>query len=43
MQVIAAVAEFESDLLIERIQAGINRAKATGKQFGTPPVLNKAE
>jgi putative DNA-invertase from lambdoid prophage Rac len=40
MQVIAAVAEFERDLLIERTQSGIIRAKAAGKQFGRPPVLN---
>jgi len=40
MQVIAAVAEFERDLLIERTQSGIIRAKANGKQFGRPPVLN---
>ncbi|WP_427551839.1 recombinase family protein (plasmid) [Methylomonas sp. MS20] len=40
MQVIAAVAEFERDLLIERTQAGIGRAKAAGKQFGRPPALN---
>ncbi|MDD2738432.1 MAG: recombinase family protein [Methylomonas lenta] len=40
MQVIAAVAEFERDLLIERTQAGISRAKAAGKQFGRPPALN---
>ena len=39
MQVIAAVAEFERDLLIERTQSGIIRAKAAGKQFGRPPVL----
>jgi putative DNA-invertase from lambdoid prophage Rac len=43
MQVIAAVAEFERDLLIERTQSGINRAKAAGKQFGRPPALNKTE
>jgi putative DNA-invertase from lambdoid prophage Rac len=43
MQVIAAVAEFERDLLIERTQSGINRAKAVGKQFGRPPTLNKME
>jgi putative DNA-invertase from lambdoid prophage Rac len=43
MQVIAAVAEFERDLLIERTQSGINRAKAAGKQFGRPPVLNMTE
>lgn len=30
MQVLAAVAEFERDLLIERTNAGIRRAKADG-------------
>lgn len=39
MHVIAAVAEFERDLLLERTQAGISRAKAAGKTFGRPPVL----
>lgn len=39
MQVLAAVAEFERDLLIERTQAGIQRAKADGKTFGRPPAL----
>ena len=43
MQVIAAVAEFERDLLIERTQSGINRAKAAGKQFGRPPTFNTEE
>jgi putative DNA-invertase from lambdoid prophage Rac len=43
MQVIAAVAEFERDLLIERTQSGIIRAKAAGKQFGRPPTLNAEE
>lgn len=43
MQVIAAVAEFERDLLIERTQAGIHRAKAAGKQFGRPSSLNPTE
>ncbi|HGJ5854647.1 recombinase family protein, partial [Arsenophonus nasoniae] len=36
MQVISAVAEFERDLLIERTQAGIVRAKAQGKKLGRP-------
>lgn len=40
MQVIAAVAEFERDLLIERTQAGIDRARAAGKTFGRPSALN---
>jgi putative DNA-invertase from lambdoid prophage Rac len=43
MQVIAAVAEFERDLLNERTQSGINRAKAAGKQFGRPNSLKKVE
>lgn len=43
MQVIAAVAEFERDLLIERTQSGIIRAKAAGKKFGRPPTLNEHE
>ena len=43
MQIIAVVAEFERDLLIERTQSGIIRAKAAGKQFGRPPALNTDE
>ncbi len=43
MQVIAAVAELERDLLIERTQSRIVRAKAAGKQFGRPPTFNKKE
>lgn len=39
MAVIAAVAEFERDLLIERTQAGLIRAKAQGKQLGRPSSL----
>ena len=39
MQVLAAVAEFERDLLIERTKSGISRAKAAGKTFGRPPAL----
>ena len=39
MGVIAAVAEFERDLLIERTQAGLVRAKQQGKVLGRPPVL----
>ncbi|WP_034950457.1 recombinase family protein [Erwinia oleae] len=40
MQVISAVAKFERDLLLERTHAGIARAKASGKRFGRPPVLD---
>ena len=39
MGVINAVAEFERDLLIERTQAGLTRARAAGKTFGRPPIL----
>lgn len=39
MGVIAAVAEFERDLLIERTQAGLKRAKAEGKRLGRPQAL----
>ena len=39
MQVIAAVAEFERDLLIERTQQGLTRAKAEGKHCGRPAAL----
>jgi putative DNA-invertase from lambdoid prophage Rac len=39
MNVINAVAEFERDLLIERTQAGLSRAKAEGKTLGRPPSL----
>ncbi len=39
MQVIAAVAEFERDLLVERTQAGLARARAEGKSIGRPGAL----
>ena len=40
MAVIAAVAEFERDLLIERTQSGLVRAKSEGKTLGRPKVLS---
>jgi putative DNA-invertase from lambdoid prophage Rac len=43
MGVIAAVAEFERDLLIERTQAGLTRAKAEGKVLGRPSALSAAQ
>lgn len=39
MNVINAVAEFERDLLVERTQAGLSRAKAEGKRLGRPASL----
>lgn len=41
MGVIAAVAEFERDLLIERTQAGLVRAKSDGKALGRKPSLDR--
>ena len=41
MQVIVAVAEFERDLLIERTQAGLQRAKAEGKALGALPMHSR--
>jgi len=43
MQVLNAVAEFERDLLIERTQAGIARAKAEGKSMGRPSALSNVQ
>lgn len=42
MGVIAAVAEFERDLLVERTQSGLKRAKANGVRLGRPCKLNVA-
>jgi putative DNA-invertase from lambdoid prophage Rac len=41
MQVVSAVAEFERDLLIERTQSGLARAKADGKTLGRPAKLTE--
>ena len=43
MGVINAVAQFERDLLIERTQSGLRRAKAGGAVFGRPAVLDAAQ
>jgi DNA invertase Pin-like site-specific DNA recombinase len=37
------VAEFERDLLIERTNAGLKRAKAEGKVLGRPSALSAAQ
>ncbi|MCE4543410.1 MULTISPECIES: recombinase family protein [unclassified Caballeronia] len=41
MQVLAAVAEFERDLLQERTMAGIRRARSAGTTFGRPRAVNE--
>lgn len=43
MGVLTAVAEFERDLLIERTQSGLARAKAEGKVLGRKPALSSAQ
>jgi len=43
MAVIASVAEFERDLLVERTQAGLERAKSEGKKLGRPSSNKAAE
>lgn len=40
MGVIAAVAEFERDLLVERTQSGLARARASGTTLGRPKALD---
>jgi putative DNA-invertase from lambdoid prophage Rac len=40
MQVINAVAQFERDLLIERTNSSLARAKASGEKLGGPKVLD---
>jgi putative DNA-invertase from lambdoid prophage Rac len=43
MNVINAVAQFERDLLIERTQSGLARAKAEGKFLGRPSALSAGQ
>lgn len=43
LSMLAAVAEMERDLLVERTQAGLARAKAEGKALGRPSKTTPAE
>lgn len=43
MMVISSVAEFEKDLLIERTQSGLARARKAGKRLGRPSALSKKQ
>jgi DNA invertase Pin-like site-specific DNA recombinase len=36
LHVLAAIAEFERDRIAERVKAGLDRARATGKRLGRP-------
>ena len=43
LTMLSALAEMERDLLVERTQAGLQRAKAEGKQLGRKPKTNEAQ
>jgi putative DNA-invertase from lambdoid prophage Rac len=43
MGIINNVAQFERDLLIERTQAGLTRAKSNGKALGRPKILSESQ
>ncbi len=43
MGVIGAVAEFERDLIIERTNSGLAKARADGKTFGRPSALDQGQ
>lgn len=43
MGVINHVAQFERDLLIERTQSGLTRAKSNGKTLGRPKILSELQ
>ena len=43
MGVINAVAQFERDLIVERTNAGLARAKSKGKRLGRPPALSSKQ
>ena len=43
MGVINTMAEFERDLLIERTQSGLTRAKSQGKTLGRPQILSVSQ
>lgn len=37
-QIVGAVAEFEKDIIRERVKAGLENAKRKGKRLGRPPI-----
>jgi len=39
-QCLAAVAEFERELIRERVRSGLANAKVTGKVLGLPPIAS---
>lgn len=43
VKMLAAVADFERALIVERTQAGLTRARAEGKRLGRPPKTSQDE
>lgn len=43
VKMLAAVADFERELIVERVQAGLARAKSEGKQLGRRPKTTDAQ
>jgi len=43
LQMAGVFAEFERSIIVERINAGLARARAQGKQLGRPPVSGRVE
>ena len=43
LQMAGVFAEFERAIIVERINAGLTRARAQGKQLGRPPVSGRVE
>lgn len=42
-QMMGVFAEFEREMIRERVNAGLARAKAQGKRLGRPPISSKVE
>jgi DNA invertase Pin-like site-specific DNA recombinase len=40
-QIIGAVAEFEKDIIRERVRAGLENARQKGKRLGRPSINNE--
>lgn len=43
LQMAGVFAEFERSIIVERVNAGLARARAQGKQLGRPPVSDRIE
>ena len=41
--IIAALAQLERSLIVERVKAGLRRARAEGKRLGRPPLRVNAQ